>query len=104
MANVSTAHLHRMEVQGTAALAAVALLIGVAFGLSTLLTPLYLLYQQQFGFSQVTLTPIYAAYVIGNLTASLFFGRVSDRVGRRLTAISAMVGAYSGNTRSTPSP
>jgi MFS family permease len=91
MANFSTTHLHRIEVQGTAALAAVALLIGVAFGLSTLITPLYLLYQQQFGFSQVTLTLIYAAYVIGNLTALLSFGRISDRVGRRLTAVSAIV-------------
>ncbi len=90
MAYFNTAHVHRTEVQGTAALGAVALLIGVAFGLSTLITPLYLLYQQQFGFSQITLTLIYAAYVIGNLTALLFFGRISDRVGRRLTALSAI--------------
>ena len=91
MANFSTTHFHRAEVRGTAALAAVALLIDVAFGLSTLITPLYLLYQQQFGFSQVTLTLIYAAYVIGNLTALLFFGGIADRVGRRLAALSAII-------------
>src|SRR5215467_12126033 len=90
MANFSTTHLHRIEVQGTAALTVVALLIGIAFGLSTLITPLYLLYQQQFGFSQITLTLIYAAYAIGNIAALLFFGRVSDRIGRRLTALSAI--------------
>jgi hypothetical protein len=53
-----SAHTQRMELQGTAAVVAVATLIGVAFGLSTLLTPLYLIYQQAFGFSQITLTLI----------------------------------------------
>ena len=92
MAHYVTPLVHRSELQGTAALAAVAMLIGTAFGLSTLVTPLYLLYQQQFGFSQVTLTLIYAAYVIGNLVALLFIGRISDRVGRRPTALAAIAG------------
>jgi MFS family permease len=90
MAHFGAASTHRAELQGTAALAAVAMLLGAAFGLSTLITPLYLIYQQQFGFSQITLTLIYAAYVIGNIAALLFFGRASDRVGRRLTALSAI--------------
>jgi MFS family permease len=83
-------HTQRMELHGTAALVAVATLLAVAFGLSTLLTPLYLIYQQAFGFSQVTLTLIYAVYVIGNLAALLFVGRVSDRIGRRVTALPAI--------------
>jgi MFS family permease len=90
MAQLGVAYIHRAEFQGTAALAVVAMLLAVAFGLSTLITPLYIIYQQQFGFSQLTLTLIYAAYVIGNIAALLFFGRVSDRVGRRLTALSAI--------------
>ena len=53
---------------------------------STLLTPLYVIYRQKFGFSGVTLTLIYAAYVVGNLGALLLFGRVSDQVGRRRAA------------------
>jgi MFS family permease len=89
MAQSGVAH-HRAELQEAAALAAVGALLGVAFGLSTLITPLYLIYQQQFGFSQITLTLIYAAYAIGNLAALLFFGRISDRVGRRLIALSAI--------------
>jgi MFS family permease len=89
MAYLST-HTQRMELHGTAALVAVATLLAVAFGLSTLLTPLYLIYQQAFGFSQVTLTLIYAVYVIGNLAALLFVGRVSDRIGRRVTALPAI--------------
>lgn len=91
MAHFGAAHTQRVEFKGNAALATVAMLLGVAFGLSTLITPLYLIYQQRFGFSQITLTLIYAAYAIGNIAALLFFGRVSDRIGRRLTALSAIV-------------
>jgi MFS family permease len=90
MAYLGTARLHCIELQGHAALAAVAILLAAAFGLSTLLTPLYIIYKQAFGFSQVTLTLIYAAYVIGNIAALLFLGGVSDRVGRRLTALPAI--------------
>ncbi|WP_249158675.1 MFS transporter [Bradyrhizobium tropiciagri] len=61
--------------------------MAVAFGLSTLMTPLYLLYQKAFGYSQITLTLIYAAYAIGNVAALLLLGRVSDRAGRRVTAL-----------------
>lgn len=65
-------------------------MIGVLFAGSTVLTPLYIIYQQQFGFSQITLTLIYAVYVIGNLTALLLFGRLSDEIGRRRAAVSAI--------------
>jgi MFS family permease len=43
-----------------------------------------------FDFSQITLTLVYAAYVLGNLAALLFFGRMSDEVGRRKTILPAM--------------
>ncbi len=81
----------RMEFRDAAALAAVGMLLAVAFGLSTLITPLYLLYQQKFGFSQITLTLIYAAYAIGNIAALLLLGRVSDSIGRRPTALAGIV-------------
>ena len=42
-------------------------------------TPLYPLYRQEFGFSGVTLTLIYAAYVLGNLGALPLFGRLADQ-------------------------
>jgi MFS family permease len=90
MAYFGATYPYRTEFQGTTALIAVAMLIGTAFGLSTLVTPLYLIYQQQLGFSQITLTLIYAAYALGNVAALLVFGRISDRVGRRLTAMSAI--------------
>jgi MFS family permease len=68
----------------------VAALIAVSFIGTTLVTPLYVLYRQVFGFSEITLTLIYAVYVVGNLTALLFFGRLSDQIGRRRAAIPAI--------------
>lgn len=57
---------------------------------STLVTPLYPLYERVFGFSTVTLTIVYAAYVVGNLVALVFFGRLSDQIGRRVVALPAI--------------
>lgn len=70
--------------------------LAVLYAGSTLLTPLYRLYREAFGFSQLTLTLIYAAYVLGNLTALLFLARASDQLGRRavnLTALAIAAGA-----------
>lgn len=61
--------------------------LAVVLGGSTLLTPLYLLYKQRFGFSEVTLTLIYSVYVLGNLVALFIFGRLSDQIGRRITTL-----------------
>ena len=65
------------------------------FAGSTLLTPLYVIYQERFGFSHITLTLIYAVYVAGNLAALLLFGRVSDKLGRRWGALAAVLIAMS---------
>jgi MFS family permease len=78
------------ELTGRAAVAAVAAMIGAAFAGSTLITPLYVIYKEQFGFSQITLTLVYGAYVLGNLVALLFLGHLSDQLGRRRTAVPAM--------------
>jgi MFS family permease len=86
----SRKRLHHNELTGAAAIIAVAAMIAVLFAGSTLLTPLYILYQHQFGFSHITLTLIYAVYVVGNLAALLLFGGVSDRAGRSRTAIAAI--------------
>jgi MFS family permease len=76
---------------GRAAVAIVAAMIGACFAGSTLVTPLYIIYEQAFGFSKITLTLIYAVYVIGNLVALLFFGRLSDQIGRRFAALPGLV-------------
>jgi MFS family permease len=90
MTSLGFAGSQRAELSGRAAIVAVAAMIAVLFAGSTVLTPLYVIYKQQFGFSQIVLTLIYAAYVVGNLAALLLFGRVSDEIGRRRTVVPAM--------------
>jgi MFS family permease len=86
------AHLARVgpTVKRSRAIAAVAMLIGAAFLGSTLVTPIYSLYEHAFGFSKITLTLIYSVYVVGNLLALFFFGRLSDRIGRKNVGLAAM--------------
>jgi MFS family permease len=50
---------------------------------TTLPTPLYGLYQGEFGFSQLMITVIFATYAGGVIVALLLFGRLSDEIGRR---------------------
>jgi MFS family permease len=72
------------------AIVAVAALIAVGFMGSVIVTPLYSLYQRKFGFSEITLTLIFAVYVVGNVTALLLFGQISDQVGRKRVALPAL--------------
>lgn len=77
----------------------VAIQLGVMFVGAILPTPLYPLYRSAFGFSGVTLTVIYAVYVLGNVAALLFFGRLSDQIGRRIVSLCAIaVGVASAIT------
>jgi MFS family permease len=46
-------------------------------------SPLYPIYQQEFGFSSIELTTIFAVYVLALLVSLLTVGRLSDFVGRR---------------------
>lgn len=50
---------------------------------TTMPTPVYSLYQAEFGFSVFVITVIFAAYAAGVLVALLAFGRWSDSLGRR---------------------
>jgi MFS family permease len=76
--------------QNRTALMAVAGMLAVMFIGAILPTPLYPLYREAFGFSTVTLTFIYATYVLGNLTALLLFGRLADQIGRRAASLPAI--------------
>lgn len=68
----------------------VASVISAAFAASAIVTPLYPLYQQKFGFSEVVLTLIYAAYVVGNVVALLVLGQLSDQTGRKRVSLPAL--------------
>ena len=52
-------------------------------------TPLYALYQAEWGFSPITVTVIFGIYAVAVLTALLFVGRLSDHLGRRPVLIAA---------------
>jgi MFS family permease len=79
--------------------AAVALALAVAMLSTTLPTPLYPLYRERFGLSELMITVIFATYAVGVIVSLLLFGRFSDQVGRRrmllpglaLAAVSAAV-------------
>jgi MFS family permease len=60
-------------------------------------TPLYRVYQAQWGFSTATLTAVFAVYVLVLLATLLVFGSVSDHIGRRpviMAAIAVEVAAF----------
>jgi MFS family permease len=50
---------------------------------STLLTPLYASYRKTFGFSALTLTLIFATYILTVIPSLLIFGSLADAIGRR---------------------
>src|SRR3954449_9818191 len=50
---------------------------------NTAVSPLYRLYQAQFGFSATTLTALFTLYILVLLVTLLLFGSLSDYVGRR---------------------
>lgn len=50
---------------------------------TTLPTPLYGLYREKFGFSELTVTVVFAVYAAGVIAMLLLAGNASDAVGRR---------------------
>jgi MFS family permease len=50
---------------------------------TTLPTPLYPLYQEKFGFTELTVTVVYAVYAFAVIGVLFLMGNVSDAVGRR---------------------
>ena len=78
------------KLRGGAARGAAAADLACMFMGSTLVTPLYVLYEEEFGFSELTLTLIFSAYALGNIASLFILGRLSDQIGRRRTALPAI--------------
>jgi MFS family permease len=74
-----------------AGFAAVAFTLAVAMLGTTLPTPLYGLYRQRFGFSELMITVIFATYAVGVITSLVLFGRLSDQIGRRRVLLPGLV-------------
>lgn len=87
------------------AFVAITYAFAVAMVGTTMPTPVYSLYQAEFGFSVFVVTIIFAAYAAGVLAALLAFGRWSDSLGRRplllagiaLGIVSALVFVFAGS-------
>ncbi|MFL5914951.1 MAG: MFS transporter [Gaiellaceae bacterium] len=70
------------------ATAAIAFLV---FAANAAVSPLYRIYQAQFGFSTTTLTLLFAVYVAVLLLTLLLFGSISDYVGRRPVMLAGLI-------------
>src|SRR4051794_28874513 len=75
---------------------------GVAFGLlmsivvffiasSAAPTPLYAVYQREWGFSAITTTVVFGVYAVAVLVSLLTLGRLSDHLGRRPVLLAAVL-------------
>lgn len=68
--------------------AAIAFLV---FAANAAVSPLYRIYQVEFGFSATTLTLLFAVYIAVLLLTLLFLGSVSDYLGRRPVMLAGLI-------------
>ena len=72
---------------------------------TTLPTPLYPLFEEQYGFGPLLVTVIFAIYAFGVIAGLILFGNLSDRIGRKpvlllglvLSAASALLFLFAGS-------
>ena len=75
--------VHRRRLSHPVAFTAIAAIFVTFTAASSAPSPLYVVYQQLWDFSAVTLTVVFAVYVVGLIAALLMLGALSDHVGRR---------------------
>jgi MFS family permease len=68
-----------------------AVTLGFLLFASSAPSPLYVVYQAQWHFSALTLTSVFAVYVVALLLSLVLAGSLSDRVGRRPVLLGALV-------------
>jgi hypothetical protein len=78
------------RVAGTPALLLLASLIVSMLAASAAPTPLYAIYQRQWGFSPITTTIVFGIYAVAVLSSLLVAGRLSDYAGRRNVLLGAL--------------
>src|SRR3954469_13351459 len=61
----------------------------LAFAASAAASPLYRVYEDEFGFGAPTLTLLFTVYIVVLLGTLLLFGSVSDYTGRRFVILAA---------------
>ena len=73
------------------AFAAIAAIFVIFAAAASAPTPLYVVYQKEWGFATSTLTVIFAVYVAGLIGSLLVLGALSDHIGRRPVLAAAIV-------------
>ncbi|WP_329133151.1 MFS transporter [Streptomyces sp. NBC_01476] len=84
--------IDRLRFGPTASLTLLASIVVTLLAASSAPTPLYAVYQQEWGFSPITTTVVFGVYALAVLAALLVFGRVSDHIGRRPVLFAALAG------------
>ena len=69
---------------------AAAMIAFLGFAANTAASPLYRIYQAEFGFSATTVTLLFAVYIVVLLLTLLVLGSVSDYVGRRRVMLAGL--------------
>jgi MFS family permease len=80
-----------VRVQRRTAFWILAALLAAFLFASAVPSPLYVVYQEQWSFSDITLTSVFAVYALALLGALLVVGSISDHIGRRPTLLAALV-------------
>jgi predicted MFS family arabinose efflux permease len=81
----------RLALSRGAGFVAAAYALAVTMLGTTLPTPLYGLYRDRFGISELMVTVVFAAYAAGVGASLLVAGRLSDEIGRRRTLLPGLV-------------
>src|SRR3954449_12007650 len=81
----------RPALWGTMSFRAAAAIAFLVFAANAAVSPLYRIYQAQFGFSETTLTLLFAVYVAVLLLTLLLLGSVSDYAGRRPVMLAGLI-------------
>jgi hypothetical protein len=82
--------LTRGRISGRPALYLLASLVVSLLAGSAVPTPLYAIYQRQWGFSPIATTIVFGVYAVAVLAALLALGRLSDSVGRKPVLLAAL--------------
>lgn len=79
-----------IELSRNVAFWGLAVILGLLLFASSAPSPLYIVYQQQWDFSEIILTSVFAIYALTLLATLVFAGSVSDHIGRRPTLLVAL--------------
>ncbi|MEV1292522.1 MFS transporter [Pseudonocardia sp. NPDC049635] len=82
--------MHRFRLPPPVAFAVVAATFLWFLAASSAPSPLYVVYQERFAFTEFTLTAVFAVYVLALIAALLVVGALSDHVGRRPVLLAAI--------------